>query len=470
MSLSTALNVASSGLGTTQVQAQVVSENIANAMNANYVRREAVLVSTSAGGVQIGQVTREVDDALVRMSRSEGSKAAHQQAIYETLETYTTYLGEPGDGLSLADKFSDFNTTLTTLVNMPSSTEAQSAAVYAAEDLAASIRETSGMLSEVSADVDMEIRYEVADLNQALYDLAELNSKVGKFESGTLESANLSDQMDSLLDQVSEIVGVRISYSSDNTVSIYTTGGAALLEGTQVQDVTYNSADGTFYAGKTEITPNKTGVRGIEEGSLVGFAELKNEILPEFQLQLDEYARGLIQAFEAADASLSSGEAGLFTDNGAAFDASALEGLASRITVNEAVSHDGDAEIWRIRDGMGVETEGAVADATQVQAFIDALDTKVDADPATGLSTSISLADFAAAVVTAQALTSSRAESNYSAAASAADLVQASRANVGGVNIDDELQQLQLIERSYAANSKVLTAVSEMLDTLLAAV
>ncbi len=49
-------------------------------------------------------------------------------------------------------------------------------------------------------------------------------------------------------------------------------------------------------------------------------------------------------------------------------------------------------------------------------------------------------------------------------------MVQASRQNVEGVSIDDELQQLMLIEQSYAANSKMLTAVAEMLDTLLAAV
>ncbi|MDK3016721.1 flagellar hook-associated protein FlgK [Pseudodonghicola flavimaris] len=470
MSLSRALNVASSGLATAQFQTQVVSENIANAMSEDYVRREAVLITTHGGASSVAAVQREVDSALIRMSRAESAKMAHQQAIYEALDDYTVYLGQPGDGLSVSDKFSDFNTALTTLVNMPSSTEAQSAAVYAAEDLATSIRDLSGTLSEVRSDVEMEIRYEVSDLNQALYDLADLNSQMGSMPAGTLAAAEVADQMDALLDQVSGIVGVRISYNSDSTVSVYTTGGAALLEGTQVQDVSYNAGEGTFFAGEVEITPNKDGVRGIEEGSLVGFAELTNEILPQFQLQLDEYARALIQAFESSDTSLAAGEAGLFTDNGAAYDPDALDGLASRLTVNSKVSHDGDAEIWRIRDGMGVTSEGAAADATQIQRFIDVFDTKVDADPATGLSASISLADFASELVSAQASESTRAENSYSAASSAAELVAASRESVEGVNIDDELQKLLLIEQSYAANSKMLTAVAEMLDTLLAAV
>jgi flagellar hook-associated protein 1 FlgK len=44
------------------------------------------------------------------------------------------------------------------------------------------------------------------------------------------------------------------------------------------------------------------------------------------------------------------------------------------------------------------------------------------------------------------------------------------RQGVQGVNVDDELQQLMMIEQSYAANSKVMTAVANMIDTLLAAV
>ncbi|MDX2485523.1 MAG: flagellar hook-associated protein FlgK [Pseudodonghicola sp.] len=470
MSLSNALNTTATGLATTQTQTRITANNIANAMTPGYVQREAVIVSNISGGSQVAEVRRDVDASLVRMARTESGKMAHQQAVSEGLGNYTIYLGQPGDGLSPADKFSEFNTAMTTLVNMPSSNGAQSAAVYAAEGLAASVRGASDTLADVRAEVDMEIRYEVTDLNQALQDLADLNKQMRDFSNGTLEAADLADRRDGLLDQVSEIVGIRVTETSDGRVNVYTTGGAALVEGDQVQDVTYQPGDGTFFAGNTEITPGKDGLRGVEEGSLAGFSELKSDILPRFQLQLDEYARGLIQAFEGADASLSAGEAGLFTDNGSAFDASELEGLAGRLFVNDAVSHSGDAEVWRIRDGMGATTTGDAADATQIQAFIDGLDAPVGADPATSMSATVTVANFAAEMVSTQSSERARAESDYNAAASAAGLVQASRDSVEGVNIDEELQKLMLIEQSYAANSKMLTAVGEMLDTLLAAV
>ena len=78
--------------------------------------------------------------------------------------------------------------------------------------------------------------------------------------------------------------------------------------------------------------------------------------------------------------------------------------------------------------------------------------------------------DFSAEMITSQAATRARAENDFNAAASAAEVVMSARRNSEGVNIDDEMQQLLLIEQSYAANSRVLTAVSEMIDTLIAAV
>ncbi len=316
----------------------------------------------------------------------------------------------------------------------------------------------------------MEMRYEVADLNQALYQLQDLNAKRLAFEPGTANAANMGEQIDGLLDQISGIVDTRVSFSSTGTVSVYTVGGAALIEGQSVQDVTFNAGDGTLMAGQQDITPFKDGVRGLQHGSLVGLSELKRTVIPQFNAQLDEYARGLIQSFENADTSLAPGEAGLFTDNGAAYNPANLTGLASRLQVNEKVSLTGDGEVWRLRDGLGAITEGPAADTTQIAAFVDGFNAAVGAPASTGIAATVTLQDFAAEMVTSQSTARVRAENNYSAARTAAEMVNGTRSNAEGVNIDDEMQRLLLIEQSYAANSRVLTTVSNMIDTLIAAV
>ena len=470
MSLTGALNSATSGLRTTQTLSRVAADNVSNALNPGYVRRRAMVVTpnTHQSGSMVGEIRREVNASLQRMARHETGKMARFQVVQEGLRSYTAYLGQPGDGSSPADKFSAFQNSLTTLVNMPSSNGAQSGAVLAAEDLALSIRNASQTLGTTATEVDMEIRYEVADLNQALYQLRELNIQRRDFGEGTLETAKYDEQIDQVLDQISGIVDIRSTISSNGSVSIYTRGGAALIEGDQVQDVTFNQGDGTLMAGMQDITPFKDGVRGLQQGSLVGLSELKRDVIPRFKLQLDEYARGLIETFEGADASLTPGQPGLFTDNGVAFNPANLDGLAARIQVNEQISLQGDAEVWRIRDGLGAAAPGDVADSTQLSAFIAALDNPLGAAVATGIPPTVTLRDFGAEMVTSQASERARAENDFNAASSAAEVVLAARRNTEGVNIDDEMQQLLLIEQSYAANSRILTTVSEMIDTLIA--
>ena len=96
------------------------------------------------------------------------------------------------------------------------------------------------------------------------------------------------------------------------------------------------------------------------------------------------------------------------------------------------------------------------------------MNSDMNADPMTGINSSVSLADYAAEMISSQGTTTARAENNYNAARSAAEVVEASRRNIEGVSIDEEMQNLMLIEQSFAANSQMLSTIGEMIDTLLA--
>jgi flagellar hook-associated protein 1 FlgK len=352
---------------------------------------------------------------------------------------------------------------------MPSSSGAQAGAILAAENLVTTVNHASERLDSVRTSVDMEIRYEIADLNERLYELVDLNQKLQSFTPNSFEAVSYGDRVEQIVDEISSMVAVRVSYGATGWINISTTGGAALLEGDRVHDVTFNPGDGTFWAGDQEITPTASGVRGIEHGTLAGFATLRNETIPTFQLQLDEFARGLIQTFENADSSLGATDPGLFTDNGNRYDASNLEGLASRLQINSRVEGAATGTSWLIRDGLGAATESEnVSDATQIQLFINEMNSDMNADPLTGINSTVSLSNYVAEMISAQGTTTARAESNYNAARSAAEVVAASRQNIEGVSIDEEMQNLMLIEQSFAANSQMMSTVSDMLDTLLA--
>lgn len=473
MSLSGALNAAQSGLAANQSLSRIAAGNISNALTPGYVRRLGVVTSQgngSGGGVLVGEVRRDVDVALARVARQEIGKMTRQQAIYEGLQSYTAYLGQPDDERSPASRFSDFNTALTNLVNLPSSNGAHLGAVVAAEELAASIRGTSDFLSQVRAEVEMEIKYEIADLNRKLYDIAALNPVGTQLAPNSIEAVNHQDRIDGMIDDLSQIAEIRVTKTSDGWVNIYTTSGAALLEGDTVHDLIYNPSDGTFFAGSQEVTPAKVGVHGIENGSLAGFSELRNDVLPRFQLQLDEYARVLIQSFEDTDLSLNSAQAGLFTDNGSRFDLANLDGLANRLKVNDLVLASGSGQAWRVRDGLGAANPGDSSDTTQIHAFLEMFENTVTVDAKTELGSNLTIGNLAAELVAGQQSERARSELSFNSALSTAEIVQASRQNTEGVNIDDELQWLAMIEQSFAANSKIISVINEMFDSLMAAV
>src|SRR5690606_12321131 len=85
MSLSTALSIAQNSLLNTQRQTGVLSRNIAEAKNADYSRRSAVLSSTVPGS-RIAVIQRATDNALFRQSLSALSGWTAQQAIVEGLD------------------------------------------------------------------------------------------------------------------------------------------------------------------------------------------------------------------------------------------------------------------------------------------------------------------------------------------------------------------------------------------------
>ena len=256
--------------------------------------------------------------------------------------------------------------------------------------------------------------------------------------------------------------------AANGAVNLFTSGGTMLVDGDQVALLRYDPGLGALFAGADEISPATAGIRGFDYGSLAGLFELKNNSLPQYQLQLDEMARALVTEFETADASLLPGQPGIFTDNGAAY--STTPGLAARISVNTSLDPQRGGALSRFRDGAGAVAAGAAGDPTQVLAFIDRFNASVGFDPNTGVGSVMTLEAYATSMVSKQHTTQTDAASELQASSLSAEAFAAARQNFSGVNTDDELQQLLLIEQSYAANAKMMTTVSEMMDLLLAAV
>ena len=470
MSITNAFVSSRSGLAATAAWSEMTANNIANADRVGYVRRGLLQTSGPGGnGVLITGIRREVDGALDRMHRQEMSRTATQDAVADGLKIHAALLGKPGDPQSIPGRITALQSRLDELSNDPAQPSLQRAALDAAAGLVSGLNATSATLSETAANTRAGIEVDVATLNRLLADAAELNRKIGLSEPGTRDNAMFEDSLATKLDEMAELVDLRVQRDTGGKMIIYTAGGTPLLEGQAIHRVSFSQADGRLFAGDAEITPTAPGVRGFDEGRLAGRFALLNDVLPQMQTQLDEAARMLVQSFTAADTTVAPGQPGLFTDAGAAFDSAAAEGLAARLSINAAVRAPGGDTLWRMRDGMGAVAPGPESDNTQVEGMIAAFSVTFTLSPAAGLGAQSRLTEFVPAMIADQQIASTSAQDRGDALRAGAQTLETARLGFQAVNVDDELQQLVAIEQSYAANAVMMRTLGEMMDTLLTA-
>ncbi|NRP84506.1 hypothetical protein GFPCMMHI_00382 [Ensifer adhaerens] len=487
MSLTTALNNAQAIFNNTGAQSSVVSNNISNASNADYSRRQAML-TTDMSGAQVVKIARADEPALQKAYLGNASADAAQQLLlkaYNSLQSAT--IGGNDNETAPATYLSAFQTAMQTYAGSPSSTTAAQSAINAAQSLATGLNDATTVVQSTRADADKQIASDVDTLNGLLNQFQTANDAVksATATAGPTSSAvaDALDQRDSVLKQISQIVGVTTVTRANNDVALYTTNGATLFE-TIPRSVTFTPTN-SYTAGTPGnnvyidgvALPAGQGAATTAQGSLQASLQVRDDVAPTYQKQLDEIARGLVTVFSEKNQTdpTAAAQTGLFTwsDGTVPTSASVVTGMAGSITVNPALiaSQGGNPNL--LRDGgingtdYVVNASGDSGYSTQLDAYITAMNTKMDFDSTAGSDTSASLMDYASSSIgwlEGQRSAATTAGENTSAALSRSS---SAYSNATGVNLDEELTLMMDIEQSYKAGTKILNAVNEMLQSVL---
>lgn len=483
MSISGSLSSALSGLTAASKAAEVVSSNIANATTEGYARREVLTVARSVGangnGVRVIGVQRQTDVALLNDRRIAEASQGNQDLRASFLKGLEEAIGTPDSAISLGTRLSDFDTALLEAVSRPDSEARLTNVLDTAKALADHISRAAETVQAARASADDGIEAQVRQLNTALSRIAELNGQIRTSLSGTHDPSALMDQRQQLIDSISGILPIREVARDSGQVALFTTNGATLLDGkaavfgfspagivTADMSITNGTLSGLTLNGRAVATDRAEGP--IAGGSLAASFALRDDLAVEAQTKLDALARDLVERFSASglDPTRSSGDAGLFTDGGTTFQAANEKGLAQRLAVNAAVDPGRGGAVTRLRDGMEASTPGPTGNSTLLDALHTALTT-------TRIPVSGGFSSGARSFATLQAdLLSSvsgkrlGAQSEASYAAARSDALK-SQELAGGVDTDQELQSLLLIEQAYTANAKVMQTIGQMVDILL---
>jgi len=485
MSISVALSAALSGLAANNRMAQTVATNVANATTEGYGAREVVTGSIIAGGdgmgVRVVSVDRRSDPILTgnrRIADADLGSVMPGADFYSRLEAL---VGTPNDPGSLGSRLDVFETSLVTAANAPESDAALGGVLFSASAVTTKLNDISDGIQTMRTEADTEIGTAVSMINNALEELDILNDQLVR-ERGFGGSGNaILDQQQVLVDRISEYIPLREYRDTSGRIRLYGTDGTQLLDGDPVQlefsPFRVVTAGMTNGAPLSDITidgnalPNSGGQPALFGGKLRALFEVRDTLGIDAQTKLDAVARDLAERFEdpALDTTRAATDPGLFTDLGAISDPLNEEGLSARIQVNALVDPSQGGELFRLRDGLGAAAPGNVGDATLLQGMADAMSNgRVTA------SGGFTAAPRSMTVLGGELLSIFGAERQF---AETAQTFATTRQQVLkeaelelGVNTDEELQRLILIEQMYQANARVIQVVNDMLDELMRSV
>jgi flagellar hook-associated protein 1 FlgK len=482
MSISSTMSSALSGLTASARSAELISSNIANALTEGYVRREldvsARRVGDSGQGVQVNGVKRIVDHVLLSDRRIAGADEAGRNTTTEFLQRLEQVLGSPENADSPVGRVAALDTALIATASQPQSEARLNSLADAAQNLTDTFRRTTSEIQTARSIADTQIIADVKEINRSLAAISDLNGEIVSVTSGGRDTSALQDLRQQLIDRISTIVPLRELQREDGRVALYTQGGAALLDGRPVElgytSVGVITADMTLASGALSgLTINGSPVRTdaggpMAGGSLAAQFAIRDELAPAAPADLDAVALDFISRFAdpSVDPSLAAGDAGLFTDRGAAFTAGNELGLAGRISINSAVDPTNGGALWRLRDGINATTPGAVGQSSLLNAMETALTDPRMTGSGSFSPANRSFSDFAAQMTSHIATDRLDAQTEASFATARFTALRSLELEEG-VDTDRELQDLLLIEQAYKANAKVVQTVDEMIQLLL---
>ena len=482
MSLTSALSNALSGLSVASRHAQVISTNIGNAQTPGYARRALQLAPMNeyfGGGVTVTGISRVVDDVVIGDRRIADSALANTAAKSEFMQALERLVGTPDQAGSLFGRFTQFEAALATAAAKPEEETRLNAVFLGARDLAGGLVSTSREIQAMRTDAEVKIRQSVDDLNTYLSQVETLNAAIVDAGNTGHATASFEDQRRLVLDQIADLVPLRVVQRDTGAVALFTPSGATLLDPSPAR-IGFSAANlvgpqMTQANGLLEgLTINGVDIRTdgtrspIAGGRLAALFEIRDGLAVDAQARLDALTRDLVERFQNAsiDSTRAPGDAGLFTDTGGVFDATDEIGISGRVAVNTLVDPGQGGALWRLRDGLGAATPGPVGNGALLNDLANALDSKGSMASgdlgATARSVGGHVSTFLS-MVGQQGLSLERDMSFATARRSSLVEIELGM----GVDTDAEMESLLLVEKAYTANARMMQVIDEMFEALM---
>jgi flagellar hook-associated protein 1 FlgK len=315
MGLSAALANAMSGLTANQASLAITSSNVANANTTGYVAESVNQIEEPTGGAGasalVTGVSRDIDTFVQSQLRTETGGAGFANQTSNILTQLQSIYGTPGGTGTLETALNNFTSAVQALQTSSTGLSAQTTALSAAQTLAQQLNTTSQGIQTLRTNVQQDIGNSVAQANTDMQQIAALNTKLQSLSPTDPSAATLEDQRDSAINDLSNLVDVKVTVDGSNQANVFTSTGIQLVgaglasqfkfssPGTLSPTSLYNANPALSGVGSLTVSlPNGSSLdvvsnNVITSGQIAADLQLRDTTLVQAQAQVDQLAATL---------------------------------------------------------------------------------------------------------------------------------------------------------------------------------
>jgi flagellar hook-associated protein 1 FlgK len=449
MSLSRIFDIARSSLAAYQGALDVTSHNVANAANENYSRQRVELSTTNpqnlAGlfwgtGVKIDQISRARNQLTDTQIRNNNSTYNDNSKRSEILSQVESLFPEPSD-MGISSLINSFFNSWNELAVTPNSPTLRTNVVQAAQKLSSQVQTVYQGLDEIKSSLLEDAKSKVQTLNNLLKQVQTLNTQISASSIAGVENNDLLDQRDAVIDQLSQMTNISVSYNSSNAAIISVGGVFAADQNVSVEFKISSSNDNLILT-----TSDGSSVANVKGGELYAELDSYSTTISKYQNSLNDVMNTLVNAVNNVHST------GYTNTNppetGINFFDSYQNGI---LKINDKILSD--------NNNIAVSSDGTGGNGDIALKIADLNGQK--------LLNGSTIADSYSNLVSNIGNDKVSVDQVANSTQLILQQLQDQKNSYSGVSIDEEMTNVITYQRSYDASAKLITVADQMLQTVL---
>ncbi len=386
-----------------------------------------------AAGVAVESITRMRDELLVNAARDARSGLGGADEGHRGLTALESLLGTTS-GSALTDVLSDFWDGFAALSDAPTDLGVRRSALGRANALADTLHRMDGDITALATRTQDDLTAGLDDANKLLDGIGAANAAVRRARAAGVPDLEAEDRRDALVDQLSELAGVRVHQDKNNGDYTVTLEGHALVAGDVVTHLGLDAPKGGTPA---LVLDGTTVAVRTEDGRLGARLSMLTTVLPGARGTLDAFASDLVTAFNAQHAQ---GDDLNGTPGADFFDPTGTTAASLRVALTDPAALAAAASGQPPGDSSNALGLVGLRGTFEKQAI----------DFLSGIGQQVQTAEgeaFRLDTVTRH--------------------LEALEKGVSGVSLDEEMTRLIEHQQAYQAAARVMSTAQSMMDTLL---